>query len=75
MRGCDEVGPGTVHRAIEQALRAHFDPPALERSAGMSRWDRDEPNFAQTSRAAQPVAREVKRRRKLPLGHGYTPAS
>ena len=21
-----EVGPGTVHRAIEQAQRAHFDP-------------------------------------------------
>jgi hypothetical protein len=24
-----EVGPGTVHRAIEQAQRAHFDPPDL----------------------------------------------
>jgi hypothetical protein len=28
-RGCVEVGPGTVHRAIEQAQRAHFDPPDL----------------------------------------------
>ena len=24
-----EVGPGTVHRAIEQAQRVHFDPPDL----------------------------------------------
>ena len=27
LRGCAEVGPGHVHRAIEQAQRAHFDPP------------------------------------------------
>jgi hypothetical protein len=27
LSGCVEVGPGTVHRAIEQAQRAHFDPP------------------------------------------------
>ena len=30
-----EVGPGTVHRAIEQAQRVHFDPPDL--TAGGSR--------------------------------------
>jgi hypothetical protein len=29
LRGSDEVGPGTVHRAIERAQRAHFDPPEL----------------------------------------------
>ena len=29
LRGCAEVGPGHVHRAIEQAQRAHFDPPQL----------------------------------------------
>jgi len=34
LRGCVEVGPGTVHRAIEQAQRAHFDPPEFTRSTG-----------------------------------------
>jgi hypothetical protein len=29
LRGCAEVGPGHVHRAIEQAQRQHFDPPVL----------------------------------------------
>jgi hypothetical protein len=33
LRGCGEVGPGTVHRAIEQAQRAHFDPPQLAAGA------------------------------------------
>jgi hypothetical protein len=41
-----------VHRAIEQAQRAHFDPPVLERSAGMSRWDRDQPAFEKMSKRA-----------------------
>jgi len=27
LSGCVEVGPGTVHRAIEQAQREFFDPP------------------------------------------------
>jgi hypothetical protein len=31
LHGCVEVGPGTVHRAIEQAQRRHFDPPDLGR--------------------------------------------
>jgi hypothetical protein len=26
---CVEVGPGTVHRAIAMAQRAHFSPPDL----------------------------------------------
>jgi hypothetical protein len=34
-----EVGPGTVHRAIEQAQRAHFDPPDLAGAVG-GRWSR-----------------------------------
>jgi hypothetical protein len=29
LSGGVEVGPGTVHRAIEQAQRRHFDPPQL----------------------------------------------
>ena len=32
-----EVGPGTVHRAIEQAQRAHFDPPDTG-TGSRSRW-------------------------------------
>jgi hypothetical protein len=26
---CGEIGPGSVHRAIAMAQRAHFDPPDL----------------------------------------------
>ena len=32
-----EVGPGSVHRAIEQAQRAHFDPPDLTSGGSGSR--------------------------------------
>jgi hypothetical protein len=39
LRGSDMVGPGTVHRAIEQAQRLHFDPPQLETRA-VPRWGR-----------------------------------
>jgi hypothetical protein len=31
--GCVEIGPGTVHWAIEQAQRAYFDPPELAAGA------------------------------------------
>jgi hypothetical protein len=27
LRRCSEIGPGSVHRAIVEAQRAHFDPP------------------------------------------------
>jgi hypothetical protein len=30
LRGCVEVGPGTVHRAIEQAQRKFLEPPATD---------------------------------------------
>ena len=52
LRGCDEVGPGSVHRAIAEAQRAHFDPPELERNVGLSRWDRDAPQFEKVSERA-----------------------
>jgi hypothetical protein len=52
LRGCDIVGPGTVHRAILQAQRAHFDPPELERNVGQTRWDRDVPRFEKVSKRA-----------------------
>jgi hypothetical protein len=29
LRHCREIGPGHVHRAIEQAQRTHFDPPQM----------------------------------------------
>lgn len=29
LQGCRCIGPGAVHRAIVEAQRAHFDPPAL----------------------------------------------
>ena len=51
LRGCSEVGPGTVHRAIAEAQRAHFDPPELERNVGL-RWDRDAPRFEKVSKRA-----------------------
>ena len=31
LSGCVEVGPGTVHRCIEQAQRNHFTPPDIAR--------------------------------------------
>lgn len=31
---CPVIGPGAVHRAIVTALRAHFDPPILQRTVG-----------------------------------------
>src|SRR5262245_3354395 len=30
-RGCREIGPGAVHRAIVVAQRSYFDPPILDR--------------------------------------------
>jgi hypothetical protein len=30
LQGCVEVGPGTVHRAIEQAQRRFFVPPTTD---------------------------------------------
>ena len=27
LQSCGEIGPGSVHRAIAEAQRAHFDPP------------------------------------------------
>lgn len=37
LRGCVEIGPGAVHRAIALAQRAHFDAPDLSvGSAGRS---------------------------------------
>jgi hypothetical protein len=38
LRGSVAVGPGTVHRAIEQAQRAHFDPPELVAPAARSKY-------------------------------------
>jgi hypothetical protein len=29
LQGCRELRPGTVHKAIREAQRAHFDPPIL----------------------------------------------
>jgi len=42
LRGCAEVGPGHVHRAIAEAQRAHFDPPVLDsgRMPRVSKWER-----------------------------------
>jgi hypothetical protein len=33
LRGCEEVGPGTVHRAIGIAQRQFFEPPQLATGA------------------------------------------
>ena len=52
MRGCDMVGPGSVHRAIEQAQRAHFDPPQLDETRGIPRWGRNEPRYERISKRA-----------------------
>lgn len=38
LRGCSVIGPGTVHRAIATAQRAHFNPPDLSRGKDYSRW-------------------------------------
>ena len=52
LRGCVEVGPGTVYRAIEQAQRAHFDPPQLDETRAVSRWARHEPRYEKISKRA-----------------------
>ena len=36
----DDIGDGAVARAARDAQRKYFDPPALGRSAGLSRWAR-----------------------------------
>jgi hypothetical protein len=33
LRGCDEIGPGTVHRAIAMAQRRFWIPPDLSTGA------------------------------------------
>ena len=38
LQSCGEIGPGSVHRAIATAQRAHFDPPNLSKSAGSSKY-------------------------------------
>jgi hypothetical protein len=38
LRGCPEIGPGAVHRAIASAQRAHFDAPDLSRRNDQSKW-------------------------------------
>ena len=52
LRRCDVIGPGVVHRICAEVQREHFDPPALERSVGLSRWDRDEPRYEKVSKQA-----------------------
>jgi len=37
LRGCAEIGPGTVHRAIVEAQRRHCDPPDLSHHSGKYR--------------------------------------
>ena len=37
LRHCSEIGPGHVYRAIAEAQRAHFDPPALVAGAQIGR--------------------------------------
>ena len=50
LRGCTgPIGPGTVHRAIEQAQRLYFDPPENDRTPSRARWDRDEPKSERVS--------------------------
>jgi hypothetical protein len=38
LRGCIEVGPGTVHRACVEAQSRFFDPPDFDRA--VPRWSR-----------------------------------
>jgi hypothetical protein len=45
-------GPGTVHRAIQQAQRLYFDPPHNQPGPSRARWDRDEPKYERQSKAA-----------------------
>jgi hypothetical protein len=52
LRGCDMVGPGTVHRAIAEAQRTHFDPPQLDETRGVPRWGRNEPRYERISKRA-----------------------
>ena len=53
LRGCTgPIGPGTVHRAIEQAQRLYFDPPENDRTPSRARWDRDTPKFERVSKQA-----------------------
>jgi hypothetical protein len=68
---CDP-GPGDVDRAIRAALVGLWVPPPVEEVKNASRWNRSVAGFERISKAAQPV--EVKRRRRLPAGHGYVPA-
>ena len=46
------IGPGTVHRAIEQAQRLYFDPPHNQPGPSRARWDRDRPEFERVSKQA-----------------------
>jgi hypothetical protein len=41
LKGCGELGPGTVARFCRELQREHFSPPALDRSAGLPRWARN----------------------------------
>ena len=52
LRRCGEIGPGVVHRICAEVQREHFDPPSLELSVGLRRWDRDEPRFEKVSKRA-----------------------
>jgi hypothetical protein len=67
-----EPGPGDVDRAIRAALVGLWIPPATEEVRAVTRWHRSDASFERVSKQAQPV--EVKRRRRLPAGHGYVPA-
>src|SRR5262249_25147267 len=37
LASCPAIGPGSVHRAIVTAQRAHFDPPMLDQHAATGR--------------------------------------
>jgi hypothetical protein len=52
LSGCDMVGPGTVHRAIQQAQRLYFDPPHNQPGPSRARWDRDRPEFERVPKQA-----------------------
>jgi hypothetical protein len=52
LRGCDMVGPGTVHRVCVEAQRQFFDPPTLDETRGVSRWGRNAPGFERVSKRA-----------------------
>jgi hypothetical protein len=51
LNGCVEVGPGTVHRAIEQAQRRFWVPPQQE-TRRPPRWARGTPRFDKVSKRA-----------------------